>query len=151
MRLNRIGLLIYVFCVMMTSIGWGRALVSQSLEQAGIADEPTTRTVKVIAPSIACFSRFEDGLKSRIRDRIDWVHSVKIKALHKKIVMPRPEFDFGDDVEIEFEIDKDRPVSELAKAMIKQGFSGDSVLTSGHKMSDFKNVPLKKLISKNVN
>ena len=42
--------------------------------------------------------------------------------------MPSLEFDLGDDVKIQFAIDKGRPVIELANAIIKQGFSGYSVL-----------------------
>ena len=111
-------------------------------------DEPKskTRTIKIIAPSITCFTRFDEGLKKRIRDPHTWVHSLKLNPLHKKVVLPRPEFDFGNDVEIEFQIDEKKPVMELAKIMISNGFSPKSILTSGHKMKDYKNVPLEKLV-----
>ena len=68
MHTIRIGVLIFAFGLIVTSMGWGRVAVSQSIEQIGIADMPTTRLFGIIAPSIARLSRYEDGLKSGIRD-----------------------------------------------------------------------------------
>lgn len=148
MNSNRTALVIALLTAV--TFNFGNSAFAQSTEQNDDNQtkekQTATRIVKIIAPSISCFGRFEDGLKQRIRDKNDWVHSVRIKNLYKKILLPRPEFDFGYDVEIEFRIDKKRSVRDLAKAMIDQGFSGDSVLTEGHKMSDYKNVQLKALI-----
>ena len=85
MHAIRVGLLLFAFGLIVTFRGWGTVAVSQSIERVGIADMLTTRTVKVIPPSIARFSHFEDGLKFRIRDRIDWVRYVKTRSHHKEI------------------------------------------------------------------
>lgn len=159
MNTNRTALVIVFLTALTATFTFEKSAYAQSTEQKDanqkdekqtVEKQKSTRIVKIIAPSISCFGRFEDGLKQRIRDKNDWVHSVKVKNLYKRILEPRPEFDFGHDVEIEFRIDKNRSVRELAEAMIKQGFSGNSVLTEGHKMSDYKNIQIKKLI-KNAN
>ncbi|MDB4413509.1 hypothetical protein N9189_03190 [Pirellulaceae bacterium] len=43
MHTIRIGVLIFAFGLIVTSMGWGRVAVSQSIEQIGIADMPICR------------------------------------------------------------------------------------------------------------
>lgn len=109
------------------------------------------RKVEVIAPSITCHGRFQDSLKSKIRDQHDWIRSVQVNNLGKRVLKSRPKFDFGFDSVIVFEIRSEREVRELAKILHRSGLYADTELwhiKSGHKMKDFRNIPFTELIKK---
>lgn len=122
---------------------------AQDTNQASGKRQQETRTVVVVAPSITCFSRFKESLEVNIGGRNDWIQSVKVTPLNKRVILARPKFDFGNDVSIEFQIDKKKEARELARIIVDSRYYSEAnlwVLESGHKMKDARSISFGKLL-----
>lgn len=113
------------------------------------AQDQGYRKVKIIVPSITCFSRFRDSLKIEIAGRHTWIRHVEVTGLGKRVLVERPKFDFGNDVTVTLEIESDRTVAELARLLHSSRLYTETelwVLESGHKMNDLRNIPFRELL-----